>query len=619
MSQQLNDLYKEIEDTKNKELKSSISFVGKFQELFDKSDDVIVKQKAAWEVWFFRFQLKGNTITSTFSGTYQNGEPFDFPSLKDFKEETYAYLIERLNQTNNPIFKSRYANILWCSPKKHTDYAKIAIDNFLILADDCQAKDKAEPDGHYGLYTEKNLINAFEIAKQTKYRIEDVCAKITKFVLEYDYTSSSSFALRAGLIELMLSNGKYFAGSDFINLDDVILKIASDLISKGNPHGAITLFEYAVKIYNKLRKPSSVWTRKIAESFEKMAEDRKDEGSFVSATFCQDAIKYYKQIDDKEKVMELEVKYQEYRKKSSFQKFEQTIDLSAHIKYCKEIARKIVSNETQAIIAILSNDFHILPSYDNIEKYVNESNKKFVLQSLFPQVIIDEQGNAIKQATTDDEKKYMQIIQAYGQEMQIDKMHLINEIIIQGFHTGKLNSNNIIEHLSKFTWLGKQLSWEIVSGRSKNYSWIPLIAPAIAEYYNFLEYATLGKSKSNGFIVLAIDSLTLKFEGLFRDLCRLCNVPTTKFIKDYQGRNIAQEKDITDLLFETKIQELFNKDEMLFFKFLFIEKAGYHLRHSIAHSLWDYEGYNLNIMNLLLIALFKISKYDLTEKNEKAQ
>jgi hypothetical protein len=102
----------------------------------------------------------------------------------------------------------------------------------------------------------------------------------------------------------------------------------------------------------------------------------------------------------------------------------------------------------------------------------------------------------------------------------------------------------------------------------------------------------------------------LKLEGLLRDLCEFKNIKTFNFINDKSDRKIAREKDINMLLHEGGIKKLINEDDLLFLKYLLVEKGGKNLRHKIAHSLIKYDEYNFNTMNLLILALLKLGKYD---------
>ncbi len=103
---------------------------------------------------------------------------------------------------------------------------------------------------------------------------------------------------------------------------------------------------------------------------------------------------------------------------------------------------------------------------------------------------------------------------------------------------------------------------------------------------------------------------------LIRDICRLSGVTPFFQTIDDKGRSIIREKDIHRLLYEDKMKDLFDEDDLLFFRFLLVEKAGYNLRHKVAHALMFLGDYNVNFANLLILALLKLGRYDFAEKKE---
>jgi len=81
----------------------------------------------------------------------------------------------------------------------------------------------------------------------------------------------------------------------------------------------------------------------------------------------------------------------------------------------------------------------------------------------------------------------------------------------------------------------------------------------------------------------------------------------------------VREKDINWLLREDPIKKLFDEDDLLFFKFVLVEKAGLNLRHKIAHCLIDYSEYNITYMHLLLLVLFRLGRYDFVKVGETVE
>ena len=74
-------------------------------------------------------------------------------------------------------------------------------------------------------------------------------------------------------------------------------------------------------------------------------------------------------------------------------------------------------------------------------------------------------------------------------------------------------------------------------------------------------------------------------------------------------------KDIQGLLYDDSIYKLFDEDDLIFLKFLLVEKSGYNLRHRVAHSLMIFQEYQMSYMFLLILALLKFGKYDFETEN----
>ena len=179
----------------------------------------------------------------------------------------------------------------------------------------------------------------------------------------------------------------------------------------------------------------------------------------------------------------------------------------------------------------------------------------------------------------------------------LSKQFLINRIFLEALKQEKLDSQIIMDFFGKKSWYGKTIIKNLPSNQTISYNWLNLIAPCINEYFIQMK-AHFYNPEFAPNLVLAIDSLTLKIEGIVRDICALSRIITFYQTKDKQGRNIVREKDINWLLREDSIKNLFDEDDLLFFKYVLVEKAGLNLRHNIAHCLINYSDYNILICTL---------------------
>ncbi len=254
--------------------------------------------------------------------------------------------------------------------------------------------------------------------------------------------------------------------------------------------------------------------------------------------------------------------------------------------------------------------------YQEIRESVKEQFKKSPTLCLLPKVIHDRDGNVAQHFDSDEEKAYHSILESYELKLRVGHIHLINAVLIEAILERKLTINVLLNCLNKSCWYGKDLARSLPNGRAYTYNWMDLIAPALNEYFLQMDFYLADPTHNYPNFVLCLDSLTLKIEGLFRDLCQLSGVVTSRQRRDNSGRNVTLEKDIDTLLREEAVTELFDENDLLFFKFLLVEKAGYNLRHKIAHSLLPFQGYGWSYMNLMILALLRLGKYDFDEVEE---
>jgi hypothetical protein len=572
-------------------------------------------EKAQWEIDFFHFIFQKGIGKPSYGWTDAKGDKVDYPNFARFGDKTYEYLIMRLDSTNNDLLKARYAHILWRSPRKHGKYADLAVVSYSKLVKIYEEKDEKEPAQHFGLDVLRCIENAYVIACQVNCNIDDIKSEVKRIVKSFNFNSSSSFAVRANLIELMLNEKKHFSKDDFNGFQDVCSQTANSLTSVNNLNGAIDMLDLGEKVDAKLGIRTYEWVRKKAELYENLMNQR-NPGDLAKPHFCQLAIENYKKVGETSKVEELEKKYIEFKNSMEFQSFEFKVDLTQVIRKSQKLAEELVKTGSDEIIRFLMFQKDLLPRYKDVEKDAEEQNKKSVFQQFAPIAIMDQRGHAAQHFSDEDEKKYYAILEEYTRQIELNKRYFINAIFFAGIQQDKLSAQILLEFLKKHSWFGKDLLKKLHTNREITYNWLTLIAPSLNEYFFQMRlYFTNPTNHPN--LVLPIDSLTLKIEGLLRDLCDFANISTFQPSKDSKGRNITREKDVHALLYEDRIKEMFDGDDLLFFKFLLVEQAGYNLRHKIAHSLMFFQEYSIDSMHLLILALLRLGKYDFVEKQSK--
>jgi hypothetical protein len=473
-----------------------------------------------------------------------------------------------------------------------------------------EAKDLDNPEEHSGLRVLHAIKNAYLLARQTGYKSDEVKAQIRRLILNFNADSSSSFALRMNLVELMLNEKRIFSSADFVDIEHVCLKLAEKLKSEKRIHNAISIYELGEKVETRLGRKVHNWRKSVAVSFEALM-NRHGSDSILSLYFCQHALRNYKMINDLNKIAELESRLAKLKDTVQFKEVKIDVDMARELERCKDFAKTLARRSPEEIIRFLMFEKEILPTYKEMEQLVKEETQKYPLISLFPTEIIDQRGNVPEHFGGDEEKKYHRILENYKIFLEISKMPLINSIFFETARAQKLTLSDLLNFFRKHSWFGKDLRRKI-HNQVVDYNWLGVIAPSLNEYFTQMEYCYSSYGRPN--FVLAIDSLTLKIEGLVRDICTFSEVVTFYMKTDKQNRSVTMEKDIQALLHEQKLKELIDEDDLLFLRFLLVEKVGYTLRHNIAHSFMLFNDYSINLMHLLIIALLKIGKYDFTNK-----
>jgi hypothetical protein len=574
-------------------------------------------EKSKWETEFFFLMIANGEIRPSAQMKDDKGVCYDLPDLKKFDERQWAYLIERLDNTTNPVLKARYAHILWCSPKKHSKYAKIAVDNYLLLTKIYEEKDKENPKKNFGLCVLESIKRAYSLGIIIDYKRDEIKSEIMRLLTSYFPESSSCPALRTQLLKLILEDKKIFSKDDLAGFATLCEEIAGLWISRDNIRPAIDIYEFAERW--EMRTSGSnrgIWRRKIAESYETMMRNRLETGDIaVALNFCNNAIQNYKIIKDDEKLKDLEQIYQQNKDKIEYQEFSHEIDLTEHIQNCKDFAKDLVQNNSPEVIIgfLASDEKYLLPKMQTITKRAKELNKSSLVHQIIPITTIDPQSNPSQTFTTDEARFNHSVLEQYRMELEFNNRILIREIMFLAIRERKLTTVNIVGFLEKNSWAGKPYPKKR-GNREISYSWVSLVTPAIDDYFNQIQtYFDDNKRIPNP--ILCIDSLTLKIEGLLRDFFAHQGITTSTFKRD----DIVREKDLNELLADPKMHELFTEDELFFLKFLLVEQMGYNLRHRIAHSLMISQEYGIDLMNYLIIAMLRICQYNFTLKQMPAE
>lgn len=564
-----------------------------------------------WEIDTFLFNINKNKLSGCFFGTNDKGLQSQYPSLQTYSDEIYNYIKERLNSCKSPFLKIRYSHLLWLSPVKNISFARSAVEAYLESIPIIEKLDLTYPEKYHGLQLLDVLQNLFALSTSINYKVDDVKFEIKRIVKNYSLDSTSSYVMRLDITKLMLENKKFFNIKDFSGICPVIEKLVVKKSVEDKEH-AITLLNQLVKIKKRLNQKSEVYERKIGNLWYLKS---KEEGqiNIIACKFLENAIYQYKKIKDKKRIDFLQKKYNALKKNIQLIQFGEEIDVSDYHKNFANISSEISSYSTESIISTLMHDDSLFPKYNQMEQQVENEKGKYLFKELFSNSVLDTNGNTVQHFDDETEKKYFDILQNYNYHIQIITLPLLQHIFYECAKKQKLSAKSILQYLYDNSWYGTELELSTTGQREKPYNWLSLIAPAFNEFFvNLQFYFTNPQSFPN--FILCIDSLSTKIEGIVRDICEFKGIIPFEFKIDNKGRTISFQKDIHKLLNEDEIVNLISKDDLLLLKYVLIEKAGYNLRHKIAHSLMTFHEYNIGQMFLLIVCVLKLGKYNFTKK-----
>lgn len=569
-------------------------------------------RKCQVEVDTLSFVTRGNVISYTYAGTDNSGNPFEYPSLKAFKDEDFDYLSDRLKHTKNLYLIARYSHILWHSVKKHNNFAISASKAYTQLAKNLYEKVDETDTRSLGLHVINLIENAVLISSQFKNSEEYKEAREFLLKIVKSFSLPEKSYLNTSLIHFMLDQNKIFNQTDLAGLENELYTLAQ----KNDNFRKIDILQLGKRVDTKLGNNNLIWEKEIGEAYEKMSYDREDETKMISTQFAQEAIKYYKKAKEEEKVVQLTKRYKELKENMQLGQFSKEIDLTEIMEFVRRFSDEVSDRSAEQIFFTLMYDGNILPKYSDLEQQAYEHKKNHPMMFLASAHIIDSSGHVSEYFDTDEEHIYQSILQNYHFSIQFCRSHLLREIFIKSIRKGKLTPSSFVNFMQEKSWLGQDIKRTIKQGEEETYNWLYLLAPAINDYILQLHFY-LHNHQNIINLVLCIDSLTLKIEGILRDICDMRGGTSFFFAPDKKGRSIAREKDINALLHDDTIKNFISKDDMLFLKFLLVEKAGLNLRNNVAHSLFrKTNNYSIDFMNLLIVAIFTIAKNEYYPSNK---
>lgn len=548
--------------------------------------------------------------TKIFRVHFQDGEPNHADFGQVFDAQAHRYLESRLGETQNPILKARYSHVLWSIPgRKHAKRARTAVDAYIELVKILDQKSVDDAEGVFGYHLLLAIGNAFSLAYQTKYRLDEIKSEIRRLVFDFDFANLVSYSLRRDLIGLMLDSRWKPKTADLGGVAEICWSLFQRVLASGREEVAIEALELGAKIDSRVGAKSHDWLSEKASCYEKLM--MKYWNTPNKLLYCQHALTAYKEAKQWNKVRELEKKYSQVKSTMPVATFTAEIDMTEHLEAVKKLACELTQRDTQEIIMFLMWEQGLLPSHSGIQEAIESHGQETHLIDMIPQTLMDARGHIIQHFSEPEERVCLTLLQNYSVHLEVTRLPLLNEIFAGAIREEKLSGEIVLNFLADHTWLGRILESTRPGGRRIEYRWLDLLAPSVRACFRALD-PEVDDTPQTDARVLGLDSLILKIEGLLRELCESYGIATFYCTDDPKGRKVFREKDLNSLLHEDALKSLIDPSDLLFLKFVLVEHAGSNLRNKIAHCLIvSPELYSVDHVVLIIIGLLRLAKHPL--------
>ncbi|MFL5766092.1 MAG: hypothetical protein ACJ77K_19260 [Bacteroidia bacterium] len=512
-----------------------------------------------------------------------------FNSNEELEQYAIHYLQGRIKATTNVLLKAKYNQLLWFSTLKNKiAHGKASIDSYLEHIKQWIEKYSGQDDDNKVI---EDLRYLQMQCKTLKYRQEDFNLLIKYLVEKHEvfpgwfiyYVIEVAYDARKGLEQ------------DFNEQCYIVLEKTFDSISQSMND---EIYELAKKYGVYLKKSYQHWHDMMGHHYYQTAikrQEKKQDSDFLIPEFYSKAIRYFELAENKEMQAKLNSEYSKVKSDNPLKKV--SFGLSRDSELGNIIAQEeeniqgyIEGLDTVGIIDFLSNNSRFMPSNTEV------SNPNSFLQ--FAKRTNQDINSNFNHKQTDF------IIDPRRLHLHLFTIRMTGHSFKHGIESKRLFSDDLLKHLETNTWLGTTDEGKI---------WLQLLKPGLNLFFKVYGDFICNQVTNRDELILVLDSLTTKMEGVLRAFARLNGINTTKVSDEKnEGAGDVETREIflTELLTDKypDFKALFEENEYQFYKTVYL-KDGYNIRNNIAHSFYKIEDYTMDKLLLVMLSILRISKY----------
>lgn len=576
------------------------------------------------EVFSFSKRIENNNVklSYNFKGQYKNEKneelPYEWPDSTKYTKEQFDYVLKRFKESKNNFTKSEYGLVIILaekSPYKDNETVSELLESLLALSETYYNKliNKEQIEKHYVIYYVNLIEYIFYISIQRNQSNRNI-KLIFDTVVDHVYNTicNSVFIeyypkVISSFVKLINENLKIYKNFDLSQILNSLWVSTSFLMNK-NAFSGISMANMGDLLESKVSgKRNTKWLKFIGEKYEDLGKDAIEREDPVAVSYIEDAIKAFKSIKEDEKISELEKLFFDLKSKYSGQEF--TTEFPNFKERLEELKKFINIATENDILGILITT-PMLPDINIIMEEYKKAYEYAPLTSMITKSVVDKMGNTIAEYNYEDKEAidYYNFVQSYDFYFQ-EALQEIRYLFIESIKANKINYDIIINSINN-SWLGEKIN-RTYNGRLHEIEIVKVITSSIKRIFDEIHLAIEDKNHEID-IVMSVDSLTLKFDYIFRHFCEKLGIQTYK--DKNREKKLKEERTINALLEDSKIKDIFEnanlEGDLFLFKFILTEKASHwNLRNRVAHGLMDFDEYGIDHGILLLILILKISSY----------